>query len=118
MGCSYCGVETVSTSQGTDDGGKKKFIVLGVTSSRLYHHPKLNLTPAADGVTFEAIVFPALLSMTCPRGCYYVIIQGSSFFFCIYNDVAESQNTNKTGMFPNAESLVHVLNIVYHIKKG
>ena len=80
MGCSYCGVETVSTSQGTDDGGKKKFIVLGVTSSRLYHHPKLNLTPAADGVTFEAIVFPALLSMTCPRGCYYMIIQGSSFF--------------------------------------
>lgn len=59
---------------------KKKIIVLGVTSSRLYHHPKLNLTPATNGVTFEAIVFPALLSMTCPRGCYYMIIQGFSFF--------------------------------------
>lgn len=59
--------------------GKKKFIVLGVTGSRLFHHPKLNLTPATDEVTFETIFSPALLSMTCPRGCCYVIIQG--FFF-------------------------------------
>ena len=80
MGFSYCGVDTVSTREGTDDGGEKKnFIALGVTGSRLSHHPKLNLTPATDGVTFETIFSPALLSMTCPRGCYYMIIQG--FFF-------------------------------------
>ena len=34
MGFSYCGVDTVSTREGTDDGGeKKKFIALGVTGS-------------------------------------------------------------------------------------
>ena len=55
--------------------GKKKNLLHWV----LLAHPKLNLTPATDGVTFETIFSPALLSMTCPRGCYYMIIQG--FFF-------------------------------------
>lgn len=80
MGCSYCDVDTVSTIEGTDDG-EKEIIALGVTGSRLFHHPKLSLTPATDGVTFKTIFSPALLSMTCPRGCYYMIIQGFFFFF-------------------------------------
>lgn len=63
MGCSYCDVDTVPTIEDTDDGGKE--IIALSAGSRLFHHPKLSLTPATDEVTFKTIFSPALLSMTC-----------------------------------------------------